>query len=336
MPRYFNLNIKHPLFDAKRSKETARTGAAAYWLDEKCKAVVYFGLKTVESIKEVEKPIEAFNFIQLGDTEAEWSTSFIVTIQNGHIWIFNPAGPVEDGETVSFTRPKSDLAEIDILKIMPIKVLPGFPKKVSQVPLILASMRANQAFSRNTFREIDAERYSGNIAAIKSVIQNEKWGNGFKIDPLECLSSVELETLVAKLFEAHDCFVPAYKGGFLADVDLFVTPRSRVELAGICLDPTICSGDKKTWSVQIKLTYEKDKRLEEWLQSDRHLLVTLSEPPSEEGNPSFSSRHLGRAWLREALTRTPSVHEWLKESLSWLPTNFQSPPLNAVGNSPEI
>ncbi len=326
MSRYFNLNIKHPLFDSMMNEETTRIGTAAHWLDKNSKAVVYFGLETVQSIKKAKKPIEAFNFIQLGENTAEWLTSFIVTIQNGHIWIFNPVGQVEDGDEISFKRPKSDKTETDILKIMPIKVLPGFPKKVSQVPLILASMRVNQAFSRNTFREIDAEKYKGNIAAIQSVIQGKDWQTGFKVDPLECLSSIELETLVAKLFEAHGCFVPAYKGGFLADVDLFVTPRSRVDLAGTCLDPTNCDSDERTWSIQIKLTEEKDKRLDDWLQSKRHLLVTLSESVDMR-QPSYSSRHLSRKWFRDALAQTPSVNEWLKESLAWLPMGRQHPPL---------
>lgn len=327
MAQYFNLNIKHPHYDALQDDATQITGAAAHWLGQRGKGVVYFGIDTVESIREAKKPIEAFNFIRLGDNKENWDTCFVITIQNGNIWIYKPAGKVEDAEEISFKRKNSDASVTrDILKVMKVEMLTGFPKSVSQVPLILASMKVNQAFSRNTFREIDSKKYKGNIAAIQYATGH--WEPGFEVDPLEFLSSIELETLVAKLFEAHNCFVPAYKGGFLADVDLFVTPRSRVELADLILDPSAQAEKKKTWSIQVKLS-EENSELKRWLSKDtaRHLLITLNRD-EVDGQPR---QQFNREWIRNAVKETPTVHEWLLESLKWLPKEYQKPPLHTLG-----
>lgn len=322
MTHYFNLNIKHLHYADKKHVPTQTSGAPAHWLGGSGKAVIFFGTDTVEEIQKSKKPVEAFNFIQQGQCDAEISNCFITTIQNGKVWIYRPEGPVKDEERISFMREKT--WSHDIPKSMPIQMLPGFPRNVSEVPLILASMKVNQAFSRNTFREIDRGKYNGNIAAIQFATGH--WELGFEVDPLECLSSIELETLVAKLFEAYGCFVPAYKGGFLADVDLFVTPRSRVKLAGLDLDPAKYDINQQTWSIQVKLSAEKDKCLKDWLLCDKHLLITLS-LDATECHSSSSCQQFNRDWLRKAVAQTPPVHEWLAESLKWLPKKYQNPPL---------
>lgn len=330
MRHYFNLNIKHAYYDAHRDEKTELTGAAAYWLGGN-KALVYFGTETVETINQAKKPIEAFNFIQLGDNVENWDDCVVTTIQNGRIWIYKPAGKVEDGEKISFKRSKNDATDtLDILKTMSVKMVHERPLSISQVPLILASMRVNPKFSLSTFWEIDRKKYIGNIAAIQAA--TGEWEPGFKVDPLECLSSIELETLIAKLFEAHDCFVPAYKGGFLADVDLFVTPKSRVKLAGLVLNPSKNDKKRLTWSIQVKKSVKLDKldrRLADWLTRERHLLITLNEN-ADRRHPPVTDHHLNRDWLRDAIAQTPSVQGWLAESLSWLPEEHQSPPLNGM------
>ena len=317
--KYFNLNIRHPLFDSHNDAVTQITGAAAHWLGQKKKAVVYFGLETVQDIMRSGKPKEAFSFILLGGTEAEWSGHLITTIQNEYIWIFRPAGPVQDEEPITFER--DGQTETDILKTMSIEVLPGFPKHVSKTPLILANMKAALFLAHGTFREIGRKNCLGNIAAIQAI--TKIWEQGFKIDPLECLSSTELETLVAKLFEAQGCFVPAYRGGTLAGVDLFATPKSRT-LAGLDLDHPSGDSINTTWSIQVKKSLVVDRHIADWLTQDRHLIISLGKDTVPH------KRHLNREWIHKAIAETPSVHNWLAESLDWLPVERQEPPLNAI------
>ena len=64
---------------------------------------------------------------------------------------------------------------------------------------------------------INEKKYEGNIAAIKYLIGEL---NDFKIDPLKTLSSVQLETLVVKIFEKNGAFIPAWRGGTLKDIDI--------------------------------------------------------------------------------------------------------------------
>lgn len=200
---------------------------------------------------------------------------------------------------------------------MPITLIGKEKLHVSEVPYILASMRSNQAFSRGTFREIDRNKYLGNIAAIQSA--TKQWEKDFVIDPLLCLSSVELETLIAKIFEAYGCFVPAYRGGMLDHVDLFVSPKSNLSLMGMKLER-----DQK-YCIQIKLSSAKsDSSLMQWLKrSKQHLLITLT---NEE---LFHEQHFGRKWLQQALNKPEAiaVKFWLQHSLDWLPEAYQEPKL---------
>ena len=67
---------------------------------------------------------------------------------------------------------------------------------------------------------------------------------------LECLGSVELETLVAKVFEAAGCFVPAYRGGCIQDLDLFAHNYRAVDIE---LDGLVVPAGERI-SIQVKGT----------------------------------------------------------------------------------
>src|SRR5207247_1188083 len=106
------------------------------------------------------------------------------------------------------------------------------PLHLKDVPPVLAGINANAWLSRGTYREMTNW---GNIKAVERALghplppEHLKKENCGVPQLLECLSSVELETLVAKLFEAAGCFVPAYRGGCIQYVDLFAhndTPHS--------------------------------------------------------------------------------------------------------------
>lgn len=321
--KYFNLNIKHPYYEEEEAQDTSKSqGSASRWLGDMGRAAIFFGPSTVEDIRKQQKPREAYEFLTCGATPKKRRSSLLISIQRGRIWIYKLAGGIRNEEKLRFKNAEG-VSRTDVPKAYPIELLPGFPKRDSEVPLILASMRANQAFSRSTFREIDKERYAGNIAAIQAVTQ---WEPGFKVDPMDCLSSIELETLVAKVFEAKGCFVPAYKGGFLADVDLFLNPRKRVKLPPLMMEPHKCG--KSRWSIQVKLSVErisKKSPLWDWLAANpRHLLVSLDHETLLTPHPN---QHLGREWLRESALGTRQTRDWLLESLAWLPTRHQKPTL---------
>jgi len=121
---------------------------------------------------------------------------------------------------------------------------------------------------------------------------------------LECLGSTELETLVAKLFEAHRCHVPAYLGGTLRDIDILAyndEPRP-LDMNGIRIEP------RGRISLQVKGWSNKHR-------SDAvDYLISLSPHPDPK---SF-----GPEWLLQSVQQIPSVVAWMKRSLSWLPPKF--------------
>jgi hypothetical protein len=177
-------------------------------------------------------------------------------------------------------------------------------------------MKVNQAFSRNTFTEINKDgvgRYKGNIAAIKAVLGESD--DDFTVDPLDCLSAVEFETLVAKLYEAKGRFVPAYRGGVMKDVDLYVY-SDRVDVSdGINVE-----------SVQLKLSAANSaESLAKWLESDtQNVLISLDTiVPDALISAHAEGRFIGRKDIRNWINSSPVVKAWLDRSLDWLPTKWR-------------
>ena len=332
---YYFLNINHTYYDSfdnhcpRKHKhidaQTRDVSAAEYWLEGQGKATIFFGMRTTAEIQQKtedeirkEKLHEAFEFIKVGNLSSSMQTNTrIITIQNGKVWIYRPCGDVVDEDPIYLhgKDKKPCLAQVNRPKAMPVTMTQG-PFPISEVPYVLASMKSNQAFSRGTFKKIHPETYAGNVAAIPKVTGN--WGTNFTVDPLQCLSSVELETLIAKLFEAKGCFVPAARGGTLEHVDLFATPVHETNLGSLRLK--VAEGSiKRTYSLQIKLLALRGKQnhlsttLQNWLKDEKHILITLDKEDNRE------NRHFGREWLREQIRENPKINEWLERSLDWLP-----------------
>lgn len=297
MYRYFFLNIRIKEKDNEASK----------WISQK-KVPIFFGESTIKDClsKEVNNP-QATLFCEIGSLRKdEQQNCRIVTIDDGLIHIYLPDGKLKEE--------KCELRESGkkvIPKTMPIKLIETVT--VSKAPLVLSSMKVNQAVSRGTFFEFSnrSGAYKGNRAAVQAVTAD--WEDGFKVDPLDCLSSLEFETLVAKLFEEHGCFVPAYKGGYLRDVDLFVTPNETKEFCGVKLTKG------KTKSIQLKLSSPSGKEINEWLGADskekgkkHNLFISLNDGES-------SQQMLTKKWLREALHESNKTNEWFQKLLKWLP-----------------
>ena len=317
--RYFNLNIKHPLWDGASS-------AAEYWLRERRVAPVFFGFDSVEDVLSgvIKTPLktrqknELLEFLNLTrKAKLQKFDPIIVTISSGCAWIYRPVGEPKSGDLLEFRR--NEEMTSDIPKYYEVEFI-GEDIPVSRTPYILASMKANEAFSRGTFREIrsgaedDRASYRGNIAAIQSLIG---WEPGFSIDRLECMSSVEFETLVSKLFESNGFFVPAYRGGVLRDVDLFAYLENEAE------NRLLNVGTQRTISIQLKMAVRSRGlrvQLGEWLRrSSENYLITLEDLPSSELKEySNQGRYLTRDWIKSAVARVPAVDQWLSRSLNWL------------------
>lgn len=319
--RYFNLNIKHPNWESEPS-------AIEYWLQSRRQAPVFFGDDSVEDIMAgvIRTPLktsaknEMLRFLNITKTgKLENFDPIIVTIGSGFAWIYRLVGEPKSGERFVTPRKKKE-ALCDVPKFYEVDFIrENIP--LAEVPYILSSMKANQAFSRSTFREIrsisgdERASYKGNIAAIESLTG---WDPGFNIDPIECISSVEFETLVAKIFENNGFFVPAHRGGVLKDVDLFayLENKNHNKLFDVSQDQGI--------SIQLKLevrNQDQRKHLARWLESSKtHFLITLETSPSKELQEFFNEgRYVTRDWVAAAVSRSPAVDHWLSRSTSWLP-----------------
>lgn len=318
--RYFNLNIRH---DHYAALDKGHPSAAQYWLDKREFAPIFYGALTIGDIEADNDKFKCWKnscaeiriFTKLGDTNSANIKCIIVTIDEGYVWFYEPSGPVQMmDDDKSSVRQEKGQDWFDWPKAFPIKLLAK--KHVKDVPLVLSSMKVNKWMSMGTFREIERTRggtYLGNIAAIESVLKT--WQHNFPVDPLDCLSSIEFETLIAKILEEHGCFVPAYKGGFLKDVDLIAKPKETKSIAGMPIEAG------KNIAFQLKLSL--DRRLLNDLRKERvNYLIGLNDDASMNRNFANSELYhlcFGRTWLQKALWQSPLASEWLRQSLEWLP-----------------
>jgi hypothetical protein len=228
----------------------------------------------------------------------------IVVVSDGFVWFLKPAENLEEhdpGTESEYT-----------LKMMPVVIL--LKLKQADVPPVLAGINANSYLNRGTYREI---KNWGNIKAIECALDHPlpqehlTQENCTASRLLECLSSVELETLVAKLFEAVGCFVPAYRGGCVKDVDLFAYNESdrTIELGELVLTP------KKRMTIQVKGGHRLKKCPSE---VDCLIGFEISSLPKSLKHPNCYDGD----WLLNQVKRFPEVIGWLKKSLSWLPSEF--------------
>jgi hypothetical protein len=316
--RYWNLNIRHDFFAAKSRYE----GAAFYWLDERKEAPIFYSDLTLQDIR-----TESVRFNGWGNSRSEIKSFYrigaaplseqrenvFVTIDEGWVWIYQVCGEIREAEDEKHPAEFLGQKVTGIPKSVPLQLLAR--KHVKDVPLVLSSMKSNQWMTRGTFREIERERpgsYIGNIAAIQSILN--RWEDNFFVDPLSCISSLEFETLIAKIFEEMGCFVPAYKGGFLRDIDLICKPTQSVKLHGIELE----QASTYAWQLKLQVSKGDKKQIGKLgsfvicLNSDKNLDTLFPET-------DLRARVFGRDWLRSLLSRSPNALNWLEQSLSWLP-----------------
>lgn len=225
----------------------------------------------------------------------------VVVIHNGKVTVASPTS------NVIFKKSTKHKDHIGYVKLLPITIK-SRPLSITEVPAILASMTANRYYYNGTFREI---KDMGNLNALQYVT-NRPISNPAKpslAHLLECLSSFELETLVAKLLEEAGCFVPAYRGGNMKGADLFAynDTNSVINIAGL----TIPHG-RKGVSIQVKRSNNK-----------------LSNPPAGIDylvgiKVKSGSNNFDQTWFLNSLNTSSATKGWLKRSLSWLPQTYRA------------
>ena len=177
-------------------------------------------------------------------------------------------------------------------------------------------MKTNQAFLRNTFRKIDEKKYEGNIAAIKFLIGEL---NDFKIDPLKTLSSVQLETLVVKIFEKNGAFIPAWRGGTLKGVDIFA------KFEGNIPDNLLIKKIKeKNINIQVKLQLNDENKVKDLKKSladsNNFFLITADDGPHKDLKEYHEKKYLTSKWIKKQIYNYDEIKKWYEECIKWLPT----------------
>jgi len=157
--------------------------------------------------------------------------------------------------------------------------------------------------SSGAFRKLNPisenNSYFGNILSIHYLLSNKKQKVKTFKGYLYCLSSLEFETLIAKLFEEKGYFVPAYKGGFIKNYDLFCTNLK----------------DNKTSSLQIKLEME-----EKYYNEFTNYYYCI--------NNNYISIENIRNWesIKNELEKCPNTREWLNRTLYWVTFDLEKCP----------
>ncbi len=186
----------------------------------------------------------------------------------------------------------------------PIKIL--YEEPIVKVPLVLATIKSNQYLSRGTFKELwkkpsnddpdsTFNSYFGNRKAIDYLVSKKI----VKVDNfeqyLECLASIEFETLIAKLKEEQGFFVPAYKGGSFKDYDI------------------LCKKQNEEEYIQAKLNLSKDTFKDYKDIKDLNIYCVHTEVDKTQYSNIFDYQH-----IQKLLAKCPNTKKWLDCSLDWV------------------
>ena len=312
---YYNLNIKlNNELKLNNNIQFQNLFNAAHNLEKMNRAPIFFGHYEHEdytNAKKNKKKLGDFNTKQLNEAcefinlYKENKEARIITIGSEKIWIYKIKGQIKNGK-IEFDKFRQKYYDIEIIK----------HSKIEDVPYILASMKSNPAFCRNTFRMIDEKKYEGNIAAIKFLIGEL---NDFKIDPLKTLSSVQLETLVVKIFEKNGAFIPAWRGGTLKGVDIFA------KFEGNIPDNLLIKKIKeKNINIQVKLQLNDESKVKDLKKSladsNNFFLITADDGPHKDLKEYHEKKYLTSKWIKKQIYNYDEIKKWYEECIKWLPT----------------
>ena len=305
--KYFLLNINEEIKKDKRENKVFE------WIEQKKFAPIYYDKWTMEQIRNGK---DRSGEHKLGKRQHSEACCFLKTFED----ISDDNIVFSIGiENIYFFQQKSQLEERKYKKWL----IKGFyiknPKTIPirYCPLVLANIKANRYLSSGTFIPLedkeDKNKYFGNIKAIEYLLaggkldetkQNDKKVvlNNFT-EYLKCLSSVEFETLIAKILEEKGFFVSAYRGGCMKDIDLFCRHSK---------EKPINLGEKneverdETKLIQIKLELEEDDHKKG--VADFYFCIKSK---IGEKNNVFEAKD-----IRDLLKKSKTI-DWLKESLKW-------------------
>jgi hypothetical protein len=314
---YYNLNIKlNNELKLNNNIQLQNLFNAAHNLEIMNRAPIFFGDYEHEdytNAKKNKKKLEDFNTKQLNEA-CEFINLYkvnkearIITIGDEKIWIYKIKGQIKNGN-IEFDKIRPKYYDIEF-----IKKKKDF--KIEDVPYILATMKTNQAFSRNTFRKIDEKKYEANIAAIKFLIGEL---NDFKIDPLKTLPSVQLETLIAKIFEKNKAFIPAWRGGTLKGIDIIAKFEKNIPYN--LFKKKI---KEKKIRIQVKIQLNDKNKLEELeklLKEPNFFLITAEDGPLKELEKYHEKNYLTSKWIKKQIYNYDEIKKWYEECIKWLPT----------------
>lgn len=298
--KYFLLNIIE-------NRNTKRENKVDFWMNEKF-APIFYDNWTIEQIQNKQtkltalpgnKPLtprqenEANRFVKMFEQINDENILF--SIGDNHIYFFKQCGVLKQ-KTHNNKEFGVKGFDIDIIKI----------KQIKKCPLILASTKANRNLSARTFIQLDEILHLGNIKAIKYILHNEKASLGNFTDYLKCLSSLEFETLIAKIFEEKGFFVPAYKGGFIKNFDLLCRNSTEEikEIGGKEILPN------KIISIQIKTTLTEDDY--QHTKNGVDFFFCIESEVKENMKTVFVAQNI-KEFLDESKTM-----DWLEETLCWV------------------
>ncbi|CAO6130547.1 hypothetical protein MCEGEM19_00127 [Candidatus Pelagibacterales bacterium] len=325
--KYYNLNIKlsseiktakPDLFDATKNLDNVdnfgkrRARAPIFFGPYKPEKYIY-AYENKQKLEGLNKKQlqEAYDFIQLYKKDPE---ARLITIEK-KIWIYKIIGQIKYESTDEIAQKKSDqISEKIVSKYYDVEIMAEC--EMAKAPYILASMKSNPAFCRNTFRMINEKKYEGNIAAIKFLIGEL---NDFKIDPLKTLSSVQLETLVVKIFEKNGAFIPAWRGGTLKGVDIFA------EFEGNIPDNLLIKKIKeKNINIQVKLQLNDESKVKDLKKSladsNNFFLITADDGPHKDLKEYHEKKYLTSKWIKKQIYNYDEIKKWYEECIKWLPT----------------
>ncbi len=284
------------------------------WLHTNHLAAI-FSLNSIDDFLSDRKDLskDSQNFIKTFNDEKE--ESILVSIgckeennkKSDYLYIYKKDGKLKEYKRQS-SKYKVDLSHYqsnpENVIGFPIKLLVEIP--IVQAPLVLATIKSNQYLSRGTFKELlkkptkdDPEStfnsYFGNRKAIDYLVS----GKPVQVDNfeqyLECLSSIEFETLIAKLKEEQGYFVPAYKGGSFKDYDI------------------LCFKKNKEEYIQAKLNLLKETFKEYKDIKDLNIYCVHSEVDKR-----IFQNILDYEDIQKELIDCPNTRKWLSHSLNWV------------------
>jgi len=254
------------------------------WIKEKQIAPIFYGNYTIDQIinQVQEFPPDAYSFIEIFSKNNE--NAIIFSIGNSNIYFYKQKEIIKE-----YDQYKDDRYD-DLVKGFKIELLKEI--EIKKCPLVLITIKSNRYMSSGTFKrinELNGKSYSGNIKAIEYLLSGNKPEIKSFEDYLFCLSSLEFETLIAKIFEEKGYYVPAYKGGFIKNFDLFCKKNNNIE------------------SLQIKLNL-KNEHYNEY--TDIYYCITSE----------IKDKKNIRTWkeIKSEMEECKKTKEWLEETLNWV------------------